>query len=114
MKKIILAAFFSFPGVASAALCDPLTDAQYRTEIVRIVSTNLQPADLEEQQLYSVVMVRKAIRYKNAGGSTEDTASRCFLKDLYKDITGRNVTASEIHSIKHFIGQNFPGQEFEP
>jgi len=95
-------------------LCVGLTDAQYRTEVVKIVATNLSD-DEKSTTRYQVNywMAEKILNYRDANvvsdGDNPDIASKCFAGDLYQDITGKPPTA---HAIRHMINDMYPGKAF--
>ncbi len=107
----------SLPSISFGALCDPLTDPQYRTEIVKIVSNNIPTDEDAFADGYAFTVIRQLIRYREAGGgngSTEDVASRCFARDFYKRLYGVAITQDALNHIKQFMEDQYPGHGFLP
>ncbi len=99
MKKVFLVTIFlTLSKWCEAALCDPLTDAQYRTQIVVCLNKNVGtvPLGKAKDKSWAGRWKKKIVAYRQDGGgpgSTEDIASKCLARDLLIDLLGFNVTS---------------------
>lgn len=99
-------------AILCLVLCVGLTDAVYRQHIYGVVVTPLQQDDIESEQSFDNVMVRKAIRYSKTG-SDELTAVRCFAVEEFRERTGYAgpITADIKHVIRnHWVPGFMPGE----